>query len=102
MGSYAECERMARAALGEGRAFDKLVEMVKAFGGDGELLLDTGKFERAKYCLEIKSPGVGYIAHTNTERLGVALLLLGAGRQKKEDSIDYTAGITLYKKTGTR
>lgn len=100
MGSYAECERMARAALGEGRAFDKLVEMVKAFGGDGELLLDTGKFKRAKYCLEIKSPGVGYIAHTNTERLGVASLLLGAGRQKKEDSIDYTAGITLYKKTG--
>ena len=99
-GNYDQCKKAAEKALSSGEAYQKLVQMVAAFGGSTEELYDTTKFPQANYTFEVQSPKTGYVAHTNTERLGVASLLLGAGRVKKDDIIDYSAGITLYKKTG--
>lgn len=99
-GNYRECKELVRRALVSGAAFDKFVEMVDAFGGSTEELHDTTKFKSADYLQEIKAKQAGFIARIDTERLGVASLLLGAGRQKKEDGIDYFAGIELKKKVG--
>ncbi|MBQ8319343.1 MAG: pyrimidine-nucleoside phosphorylase [Clostridia bacterium] len=99
-GEYSECEAMARAAIENGSAFAKLVEMVKAQGGDEGYILSPERFQTAAYSLDVKAEESGYIVKVDTESYGVASLLLGAGRNTKEDVIDPTAGIVLRKKTG--
>lgn len=100
MGTLKECRRMAEDAVTSGRALKKLMDMVKAQGGDPAVIADTGRFPAAEFSREITAQADGYIAHMDTERVGIASALLGAGRMKKEDAIDYSAGIFLKKKTG--
>ena len=99
-GDLPTCEKLVREAIADGTAFNKLVEMVWAQGGDGTYILNTDKFEKAKFVKEVKATQSGYIVGVDTENYGVASLLLGAGRNTKEDVIDMTAGIRLCKKTG--
>lgn len=99
-GTVKECEALAKKAIADGSAFQTLVKMVHAQGGNEKLLLDTSLFKKAAYDYEVKAQKSGYIEHVDTESYGMASLALGAGRAKKEDPIDYSAGITLEKKTG--
>lgn len=99
-GTVKECEALAKKAIADGLALQTLVKMVHAQGGNEKLLLDTSLFKKAAYDYEVKAPKTGYIEHVDTESYGMASLALGAGRAKKEDPIDYSAGITLEKKTG--
>lgn len=99
-GTVKECEALAKKAIADGSALQTLVKMVHAQGGNEKLLLDTSLFKKAAYDYEVKAPRIGYIEHVDTESYGMASLALGAGRAKKEDPIDYSAGITLEKKTG--
>ena len=91
---------MAKNALDSGAGFNTLVEMVKAQGGDPAVILDTDKFEKAKILREVKAEEDGYIAKIDTEGYGLAALVLGAGRNRKEDAIDFSVGIKVFKKTG--
>ncbi len=100
IGSYEECKVKVKQSIKDGSAFNKFVEMVKAQGGDESVILDTSNFKQAPFKKEIKSKKSGYINHVNTEEYGMASLLLGAGRNKKEDEIDPSAGLILNKKTG--
>lgn len=88
-------------AISSGSAFKKLKEMVAAQGGDVRFIDDPSLFESSKYVYEVKAEHTGYISHMNAETIGIASVVLGAGREKKEDSIDYKAGISLLKKTGS-
>lgn len=99
-GSVAECRKMAEEAISSGRAFQKLQDMIAAQGGDTSVLRDVSLFEEAAVKREILAQKSGYIAHMNTELCGMASCMLGAGRETKEASIDYSAGIMTYKKTG--
>lgn len=99
-GTVKECEALAKKAIADGSALQTLVKMVHAQGGNEKLLLDTSQFKKAAYDYEVKAQKSGYIEHVDTESYGMASLALGAGRAKKEDPIDYSAGITLEKKTG--
>lgn len=99
-GTVKECEALAKKAIADGSALQTLVKMVHAQGGNEKLLSDTSLFKKAAYDYEVKAPRTGYIEHVDTESYGMASLALGAGRAKKEDPIDYSAGITLEKKTG--
>lgn len=101
-GTEAECERMVRNAIEDGSALAVLKKMVSAQGGDVRLIENTDLFTRAPYSYEVVAPKSGYVTHVDTEGYGIASLLLGAGRNKKGDSIDYSAGIILNKKTGDR
>jgi len=96
--TIAECKELAEGAVASGRAFDKLCAMVEAQGGDASVLKNG--FGKAPVVSPLKSPSSGYITHMDAEACGMASLALGAGRIRKEDSIDYTAGIVLQKKTG--
>lgn len=100
LGTHNECLNMVKRALQDGSAYNKFVEIVEAHGGNVALIKDTSLFKKAKYCKQIIAKRDGYMLSMDTERLGVCSLLLGAGRIKKEDDIDYTAGIILNKKTG--
>ena len=55
---------------------------------------------KAPLSREVKASETGFITHMDTEGIGVASVMLGAGRSKKEDTIDYSAGILLEKKYG--
>ena len=81
-------------------AYEKFIELVEKQGGDISYLKDTNKFEKAKYSENIIKNKTGYIKEIKAENIGKAACMLGAGRVKKEDSIDMSAGITLNHKVG--
>jgi len=97
-GSIDDCKKMAEKQIANGEAFAKLKEMVAAQGGDTSVLDDNTKFEQAKVQHEVLAENEGYLYAMNTEQCGIASVELGAGREKKEDSIDFSAGI-LFRKT---
>lgn len=83
-----------------GKAYQKLLELVENQGGDISYLEDTSKFEKAKYRVEITSIKSGKVSRLNAEKIGKIAGYLGAGRMKKEDIIDMSAGILMHKKVG--
>lgn len=95
-----ECEKMVRLAIENGSALEKLKEAVDAQGGDISYIDDTSKFIEASVCTEYKAEKSGYINKIDAQKIGRASVLLGAGREKKDDVIDFGAGIYLCKKTG--
>lgn len=99
-GSLEQCEKDVRRVLKDKTALGVLKKMVIAQGGNGELIDNPSLFKTAAYSHEVLADKDGYIAKVDTEGYGIASLLLGAGRNKKEDKIDYSAGIVLNKKTG--
>lgn len=100
LGTLEECMNMAGEALESGAGFETLKKMVHAQGGDTACLEDTELFEKAAYSYEVAAPACGYVSHMDTEGCGIASVLLKAGRSRKEDRIDYSAGIMLRKKCG--
>ncbi len=99
-GGIKECEEACKQAIYSGNALKTFYESVKLHGGNADLILDTNKFEKAKYSKQILATKSGYISEINAEGYGFASLLLGAGRNTKEDKIDYLAGIIINKKLG--
>lgn len=99
-GEIGDCKRLAQNQIANGEAFAKLKEMVMAQGGDPAVLDDNTRFEQARVTHEVLAQGEGYLYSMNTEQCGIASVELGAGREKKEDSIDFSAGIVLLKKIG--
>ena len=81
-------------------AYNKFLELVEKQGGDTSYCKDTSKFEKAKYEMNIISEQEGYLQEMKASFIGKAACLLGAGRVKKEDSIDMSAGIILHHKVG--
>ena len=86
--------------ISNGKAYEKLIQMVQNQGGDISYLNDTNKFEKAKYIIPVESKTSGIIKEINAEEVGKVACFLGAGRLKKEDKIDNSAGIILNKKEG--
>ena len=92
------CRILAERSVSSGRAFEKFCAMAEAQGGDSSVLKNG--FTKAAVISEYKAKKSGYITHMDAEACGMASVALGAGRARKEDSIDYSAGIMLLKKTG--
>ena len=83
-----------------GKALEKLKELVKIQGGDVSYIDDTNKFERAKYIMKVEATRDGTITSLKAEEIGKLSVSLGAGRMKKEDKIENSVGIVLDKKIG--
>ena len=90
----------AKRAIADGSAFKTLCAAVRAQGGDEKLLTGEHKFPEPVASLELLSPADGYITAMNSETVGKAAAMTGAGRERLDDSIDYSAGIILSKKYG--
>lgn len=95
-----ECIEKAKGVIEDGSALEKLALMVRAQGGDENWIYNTDLFPKAAIQYDIKADKSGYISKINTEKIGTASCLLGAGRLKLGDSIDYGAGIIIKAKTG--
>lgn len=86
--------------LENGKAYNKLLEFIEAQGGDISYLNDLSKFNVASKIVDVYASKSGYISKMDALTLGNAAMKLGAGREKKEDLIDYAAGIVLAHKVG--
>ena len=106
LGRQAETMEEARAkaveAVRSGRALEKFRQMAEAQGGDGSYITSPEKFTISPACVEIAAPQAGYITRLDAEGCGLAAVELGAGRETKESSIDFGAGIILLKNKGDR
>lgn len=100
--SVEEAEKQVEEAISSGRAFEKMKEWIAAQGGDERYIENTDLFEKTAYSHEIKAENDGYIDFMDSEKIGEASVILGAGRASKEDEIDHAAGIIIAKKTGDR
>lgn len=83
-----------------GKAYKKLVEMVRNQGGDISYLEDTTKFKKSQYISAVVTEKTGTVKEIDAEKIGELACYLGAGRIKKEDKIDQSVGIILNKKIG--
>lgn len=98
--SHSQGKRMAKKALSSGQAFEKFKEMVRAQGGDIRYVEHPEFFERDAFEGEVLATEDGFLSGMDTEKIGVAAGLLGAGRETKDSVIDMSAGIYLKKKIG--
>lgn len=85
-------------AISSGSALDKLKEFIENQGGDSKIVDDYSLLPKAKEIMEIKALKSGYISRIEAEEVGVCAMMLGAGRETKEDELDLSAGIVLTKK----
>lgn len=81
-------------------ALNKFKEFVEAQGGDPMVMTDTKLLPHAAYKMDVVAPENGYIQSIQTDDMGVAALVLGAGRENKDSQIDLSAGILMQKKIG--
>ena len=95
-----EARILTEDALKSGKALLKFKEWIIAQGGNGEWIDNPGLFPSADYTYDVKAPCDGYISKTDAESMGIASVMLGAGRETKDDTIDMSAGIILNKKNG--
>ena len=91
---------LAKQMIANGSAFEKFCEVTRLQGGDAEALRDVSKLPRARNRREVRSPHAGHVQSINSEQVGIASLVLGGGREKKEDTVDHAVGIILHKKVG--
>lgn len=103
-GKIAKNEKEARQLLEEaiksGRAFEMFKKMVKAQGGNENMLEDTSLFPKSKFMTEIKAERDGNVEVIHSEKLGILAMHLGAGRATKEDTINHAVGLKINCKKG--
>jgi pyrimidine-nucleoside phosphorylase len=98
--SMEEGKRLAAQLLSSGKGLEKFREMVRLQAGDSTVADDIRKLPQARSQIEVRSKSHGYVTNIDCEKLGLASLALGGGRERKEDSIDAAVGLTIYKKIG--
>jgi len=93
-------KRQSEKLISSGKALDKFRQMVELQGGDPRAIDDPKKLPQAQHTMTISSPRGGYLASLKCEQIGTACVVLGGGRERKEDSVDPAVGIVLHKKIG--
>ena len=85
-----------------GKGYEKFIQLVENQGGDSSYIKDTNLFPKANYIEKVYSQKDGYIQSMNAKEIGKIVCDLGAGRIRKEDSIDNAVGIILNKKVSDK
>jgi len=98
--SVAEGKRQSDNLIASGKALDKFREMVELQGGDVRAIDDPKKLPQSRQTMTVTSAKGGYLASLQCEQVGTACVILGGGRERKEDSVDPSVGIMLHKKVG--
>ncbi len=92
-----EAYKMLQEAINSGKALEYLKKLIKSQGGTPDVTENYSLFKQPLHRFEIKSEKDGYIKNIDAYKTAYACKLLGAGREKKEDNIDYSAGVELNK-----
>lgn len=97
-----DARELLEAAIQSGKALDKFKTFISNQGGDVSIIERPDSLEDAKYKIEYTAQKDGFISEMVANEIGVASMMLGAGRQTKEDIIDLSVGIVLNKKVGDK
>lgn len=95
-----EAREFLKEAIQSGAATTKFKEMIRNQGGDESIVDRPENLPQAEFVIELPAKESGYISEMVADQLGIAAMLLGAGRRTKEDTIDYSVGLMLHKKVG--
>jgi pyrimidine-nucleoside phosphorylase len=98
--TVADGKKLGEQLIASGKALDKFRQMVELQGGDARVIDDPKRLPQAKYTTSVLSPRTGYVAFLQCEQVGTACVVLGGGRERKDDSVDPAVGIVLHKKVG--
>ena len=91
---------LATELLDNRAALERFRELILLQGGDAGVVDDPSRLPRARAKLPVLSPASGFVASIQCEQVGIASLVLGGGREKKEDSVDPAVGVVVHKKLG--
>ena len=92
--------RLAENMIASGQAKNKFKQGIKLQGGDEHVIDEPQRLPRARFQVDVPSLTSGFVCGTNCEQFGVALAMLGGGREKKEDAIDHAVGLEFSKRIG--
>ncbi|MGX0848910.1 pyrimidine-nucleoside phosphorylase [Staphylococcus auricularis] len=95
-----EARNLLEQAIEDGRALDKFKTFISNQGGDPSVVDDVSRLPHAQYQYELAAPRTGVVTEIVANELGIASMMLGAGRKTKEDEIDLSVGLVLNKKVG--
>jgi pyrimidine-nucleoside phosphorylase len=95
-----EGKEQSEKLIASGEALDKFRQMVELQGGDLRAIDDPKRLPQAGHTMTVFSPKDGFLASLQCEQVGTACVILGGGRERKEDSVDPSVGIVLHKKVG--
>lgn len=98
--SLAESRAKLEQTIADGSALARFKAMIKAQHGDPNVVDDYSLMPHAKYQIEYPAQKDGVIAKLTADEIGMASMLMGGGRQKADDQLDYAVGIELHKKIG--
>lgn len=98
--SHEDAINILKSAIEDGKALEKFRELIKAQGGCDKVLEDYKNFVQPEFKVEVPSNATGFVSKIDAYKIAYACKLLGAGREKKTDAIDYSVGIYLNKKHG--
>jgi pyrimidine-nucleoside phosphorylase len=98
--SVIEGRELSQELIANGKAMEKFREMVRVQGGDERIIDDVQRLPQAKNKVDVKAPSAGFVASIMCEKLGTASVVLGGGREKKEDAVDPAVGLVVHKKLG--
>ncbi len=97
-----EGRRLAETMIATGQALEKLRQGIRLQGGDERVIDEPERLPTARLNFHVTSSTSGFITGTNCEQFGIALAMLGGGREKKEDKIDHGVGLEFHKRIGDR
>jgi pyrimidine-nucleoside phosphorylase len=98
--TVAEGKKQSEMLIASGKALEKFRQMVELQGGDPRAIDDPTKLPQAQHTMTLSSPQGGYLTALQCEQFGTACVILGGGRERKEDSVEPAVGIVLHKKVG--
>lgn len=98
--SLEEAQKLLKENLQNGKALEVLRTFIAAQGGDANVVDDYSLLPQAKYDIPVKAQNDGYVTNIIADDIGVAAMMLGAGRATKEDAIDLAVGLSVLKKVG--
>jgi thymidine phosphorylase len=100
--TVAEGKQQGAKLISTGQALEKFRQMIELQGGDARVIDDAKRLPQAQHTVQIAATKSGYIASVQCEQIGTACVILGGGRERKEDSVDPSVGIVLHGKVGDR
>ncbi|MTV83257.1 pyrimidine-nucleoside phosphorylase [Secundilactobacillus folii] len=95
-----DARKMLEGVVADGSALESFRQMIIAQGGNGDVVDDPTIMPQAKYKVDLPAKTSGVVAKMAADEVGIASMLLGGGRQTKDDQLDYAVGIELKKKVG--
>ena len=95
-------KKLSEQIIASGKAFERFRQMVELQGGDISAIDDPTRLPSADYHVDVASPAAGYVTAIACEQVGTACVILGGGRERKEDSVDPAVGIVVHKKIGDK